>query len=312
MVLAKKKKSAISRKGDILFYWGVLLLPLIQIAIFYFAVNINSILMAFQTHVGDGVYVFSGFSNFADIFASTNASNLIELRYAIENSLFLYFFGLVAHTPLPILFSYYIYKNKLSGGIMKILLFLPSIIPATTLGSLYYYLGNHVFPAIGLVQLNDQSRWQVIFSLQLLALPFGYGASLIMYSGAMSGIDQSLSEAAQIDGAGPMQEFLHLTLPMIWPTFATFTIVGVAGIFTNQANLFAIFPKGFENPDETGKVTTIGYFLFKRVADLGNNTMPALNGYPQLSAYGVMFTVCAIPLVYAVKGLMSKLGPKTE
>ena len=308
MVIAKKKKTAISRKGDILFYWGILLLPLIQIAIFYFAVNINSFLMAFQKYnpVKNSYYFVNGFENFAQIFREMSYTN--TMKFAIGNSVFLYFWGLLVNTPLPIIFSYYIYKNKMSGGIIKLLLFIPSIIPATTLGTLYFLMGNSVCPELDLIAIQNQSRWQVWFSLVLIGMPFGFGANVIMYSGAMSGIDQSLSEAAQIDGAGPMQEFIHLTLPMVWPTFATFTTVGIASIFTNQANLFTIFPAGAPADNYT-----IGYFLFKEVANVESASLSqAQQGYPVLSAYAMLFTACAIPLVYLMKFIMAKIGPSVE
>ena len=46
---------------------------------------------------------------------------------------------------------------------------------------------------------------------------------------ALQGVPNSLVEAAKIDGAGPWQRFVSVTLPAIWPTMAFVTIMLVIG-----------------------------------------------------------------------------------
>ena len=45
---------------------------------------------------------------------------------------------------------------------------------------------------------------------------FGFGS--VIYLAALTGIDQTLYEAAQIDGAGPIQLFFKVTIPLLTPT----------------------------------------------------------------------------------------------
>jgi putative aldouronate transport system permease protein len=58
----------------------------------------------------------------------------------------------------------------------------------------------------------------------------GYGS--IIYLAAISGIDQGLYEAAEIDGAGRLQRLLHITLPGISTTIAIMTILTTGALLS--------------------------------------------------------------------------------
>ncbi len=53
------------------------------------------------------------------------------------------------------------------------------------------------------------------------------GAMMIIYLAALSGVPQSLYEAAEVDGAGPWKRFRHITLPMIAPATFYNLIIGM-------------------------------------------------------------------------------------
>ena len=129
----------------------------------------------------------------------------------------------------------------------------------------------------------------------------GFGISVLLYSGAMSGIDNSLIEAAKLDGATSLSEFWHVVLSSIFPTITTFLVVGVAGIFINQMALFNFF--GGEAPNS---LSTFGYYMFVKVEDAN------IAQFPRLSALGILMTVVAVPITFVVKYLLEKFGPKTD
>lgn len=54
----------------------------------------------------------------------------------------------------------------------------------------------------------------------------------------MDRIDTSVIEAGKMDGASPMQEFLHIILPNILPAVSVFLVTGLACFFTNDNNVF--------------------------------------------------------------------------
>ena len=110
-------KNGLSKRkvGERIFWWSVLLLPLIQFCIFYIGVNFNSILLAFQdieiSLDGSGYkYSWVGFANFKTTISAL--FNEPELVASLGNSLLAYAVGLIAGTGLALFFSYYIYKKQ--------------------------------------------------------------------------------------------------------------------------------------------------------------------------------------------------------
>ncbi len=60
------------------------------------------------------------------------------------------------------------------------------------------------------------------------------GWSAIIYLAAISGIDPSLYESAQMDGAGRIRRIWHITLPGISGTIAVLLILAVGGLFSGS------------------------------------------------------------------------------
>ena len=133
-----------------------------------------------------------------------------------------------------------------------------------------------------------------------------------MFSGTMSGINDSVVEASKIDGANVIQEFFHITIPMSFPTITTFVIIGIAAIFTDQAHLYTFYvedAQGMEN---------IGYFLYVQSlrSDVIAKTIETKGlvylSYPEISAFGLIITAVIIPVTFIVRWLMNKFGPSED
>ncbi|QYR22770.1 ABC transporter permease subunit [Paenibacillus sp. sptzw28] len=73
--------------------------------------------------------------------------------------------------------------------------------------------------------------WGVAIGTSLLK-ELGWGA--ILYLAAIAGIDQSLYEAAAIDGAGRLKRIIHVTIPGILPTLMVLIIFAVSGMLNNN------------------------------------------------------------------------------
>ena len=120
-----------------------------------------------------------------------------------------------------------------------------------------------------------------------------------MYSNSMSGISEEVIEAAKLDGATGIKKFFYVVFPQVFGTVSTFLIIGVAGIFTNQINLFSFYEASA--PDDV------------RVSTLTPNFSMALKFHAQPNAYAeaakidgannyqVLFKV-SIPLVKSLFG----------
>lgn len=281
-------------------------LPVIQFSIFYVGVNVNSILMAFQRiDVLNGTVTWT-FDNIKEAFTMMTTS--AELLPVLSTSLLSYVLILCIGTPLGLFFSYYIYKKLPFCGGFRVILFLPSIVSGIVMAAIYQFFFERAIPAIALeffgVQMkglmeNIETRYSVLIFYNIL---MSFGTSVLMYSNGMSGISQELVEAAHLDGASTIQEFWHITLPMVWPTLMTFLITGVAGIFTNQLGLFSFY--GTSAPEG---VRTYGYYFFTKT-----QTARSMSEYPLLSAMGLIMTSVVVPVTLFVKWALEKYGPSED
>lgn len=298
-IKAEKKPKSAFRQAEVsnrIFYAVMLIFPIAQFLVFYVGVNINSILLAFKEYQFEagGVYTFAGFENFKKLFL-----NLSTMSYAptlLKNSLILYFCGLCVGVPMALFFSYYIYKKSPCSKIFKVILFLPSIISSIVMVIIFRYFAERAVPELARILFGKEIRGllentDTIFgTLIFYNLFINFGGNVLLYTGAMAAIDESSVEAARLDGAGYFREFFFITIPQVFPTIATFLVVGIAGIFVNEMNLYAFF-----GPNAEGAVSTIGYMLFR------DTLSGTVSNYPYLSAFGLVLTIISLPLVIGVK-----------
>jgi multiple sugar transport system permease protein len=130
-------------------------------------------------------------------------------------------------------------------AVYRTLFFLPSVVPVVASSVLWMWLldptsglVNFVLSWIGLPgQLwfkgTQQAAWPPqLFdfgskdALVLMSL-WGVGNFMIIYLAALGDIPKQLYEAAQLDGAGPLRRFRHITLPMLSPVIFFNLVMGL-------------------------------------------------------------------------------------
>lgn len=296
----KKTQFGKKNRSKLIFYICGLALPLLQFAVFYIGVNINSVLLAFQKYDIREGYSFAGFENFAKVFR-----DFAELEYlgnSILNSLILFAFTLLGMFA-ALLFSFYISKRHFGSKLFRTVLFLPNIISNIVLVLMFKYFAENFIPTIlelitgnhhsGLLSSSssDLTFWTVLF----FTIWSGFGTQVLLFGGAMNGISQSVIEAAKLDGITPLKEFFYITLPMIMGTITTFVIVAVTAIFTNQMNLFSFFSKYADV-----QTYTLGYYFYRAVQTAG------MTDFPPLAALSVLMTIICVPITITVRFFLNK------
>ena len=283
----------------------MLLYPTVQFIIFYLGVNVNTILLSFEKFDGTK-YTFAGLDNFGMAFG--NIFQQKEWGMAIGNSLIYLVVSIAVGITLSLLFAYYIYLKKTCSKFFKVMLFMPAIVSSIVLTTIYKSIVNDVYPDIvekltganvtGLMRGSHTAQKFVTFFYNVT---FGFGTSVLLFTGAMSGTNESVMEYTDVDGANYTQKFFYVLLPMIFPTFITFMVMRFADTFMNQMNLLGIC--GDAAPYQ---VETIGYKLYTLTLK-ANGSFYEL---PLLATYGLIFTVVTIPTVFTIKYLLEKFGPK--
>lgn len=316
-ILTKKqpeKGMQTRKRNKLIFFIAMIAVPLLQFCIFYLYVNFNSIKMAFEIYripeSGQGYDVeFAGIENFK---IAWNAIFSTEGWDKIKYSLISYVVSLCIVTPLALFFSYYFVKKYLGHGMFRVLLYVPHIVGSVVMAVLYQaLLGDDIYGKLtgnpGLISSNPNQAAQTFLTILIFNIWIGFGTNVMMYTGTMSSVDSSLTESASLEGVNSLQEFWYIYFPMIWPTFVTFIVTGMTGLFTNQMCLFNFFN------DAGGSFETFGYYIFikskKARLEVG---LTAMASYSEVSALGLLITLFLVPVILTVRKLMTKYGPRTD
>lgn len=242
-----KKKRARSGLGNvkslrkqILDRWQLYLLlalPLIYIIIFAY-VPMGGLVIAFKNYnVRDGIFgsPWVGFDNFMKFFSS------YKFPIVMKNTLVISLYGLAVSFPIPIIFA--LMLNSMIGEKYKkaiqTVTYIPYFISTVVMvglifqilnnrsgiyGSLYGLFTSEPAPSI----LAEGKLFKHIFVWSGVWQTTGYSA--IIYIAALAGVDQSLHEAARIDGASRFQRLLYVDVPAILPTASIMLILAVGNI----------------------------------------------------------------------------------
>ena len=188
---------------------------------------------------GIGPATWAGFDNYVEVF--TNPKLVGSILNSFE--LILYF------SIIPVLLALFA-ANIIRGiatsrlaGVSRTVLFLPQVIPLVAAGIMWTWLlatnglVNQLLRAIGLGEITR--AWLGDFSTALPAVGVigawvQFGFCLLLLLAGMTKIDPNLYEAARIDGAGPVREFVSITLPSLRQELAvaiTITVIAALASF---------------------------------------------------------------------------------
>ena len=313
--LNNNRKRYTRKQRRMVFYTLMFALPILQFLLFYLYVNFNSIIMAFQEKVEKETIGYETSFTWKHMESAFKFFKDEECWKMLSNSFYLLFGQLFIVTPLALLFSYYIAKGKPASSFFRIMLYLPQVLSVVVLGVLYQEIMNKVYPYIAetwfgkkdVASLMTQSSTYnaQFWGAYIFTLWFSFGTNVLIYTGAMSSIDQSIVESAHLDGVTNMQEFWHIYVPMIFSTLTTFIVTGLAGIFNNQMSLHTFFG------NNKSKVKVFGYYFYGTAAMNIENSGPA-QVLHELAALGLIATLIIIPITLIVRKLLNKYGPRVD
>lgn len=295
------------QKNKYLFVESMVFLAVVNFVIFYCAVNVNSIMLAFKEFIGYSetgkeLYRFS-WHNFEILFKQLRdpASDILP---ALKNTIIFFVSNTLVMLPLCYFVSYFLYKKIFGFRVFRVVFFIPSILSAVVLVTVFKEMIKTDGPL---------SKMLLIFGYKmpsLLASPLtakwvivaytmwtGFGVNVILYQGAMSRIPDSVIEAGELDGVTSFGELFRIITPMMWPTLSTTIILSLTGIFTASGPIL-LFTEGKYD------TFTISYWIYSQV------TFSKSYEYP--SATGLFFTAIGLPIVLTVRYFINKVYDDVE
>ena len=208
---------------------------------------------------------FVGLENYRQVLSDTNFVK------TLKNTVWYVVWSLIIGLPLPYISAVFLNEMLHLKQYFKITTYLPAILPGMAvyllwtlvygegssglINSLLYFLG--VSPVRW---LSDGGKGIVLIIIMMSWN--GFGGTLIMYLATLQGVDQSLYEAARLDGAGLWRRFTNITFPHTRGIILLLAVRQIIGVF-GVAEQVLVMTGGGPNGATMSLGLTNYYYAFK-------------------------------------------------
>lgn len=257
---------------------------------------LRTLLMSFFRIEGvtDGFskWQFVGLANYGKLLGTT------LFRISMWNLFRIWLFGGLIVLSLALLFAVIITSGIRGRSFFRAMIYLPNIVSAVALATMwlqYVYspkfgLLRSVFTALHLPKLasiqwlsNDHK-----FMALLIAYCFGMvGYHMLIFSSGIERISSDYFEAATLDGANRIQQFKHITLPLLKGMFHTnITMWSVSSVG------FFVWSQLFSTVTADTQTITPMVYMYMQIFGAGNSVTERNAGIG--AAVGVLLSICVV------------------
>lgn len=243
----------------------IFVLPFIlSFCVFWIYPLFSTIQMSFQS-IKPGEVEWVGFNNYAKLLKDKT------FHVALINSFEYMILTLVLLIPFPMLFACIMDSRLVKAkGFYKSLLYLPALTSVVVAGTLFRLMFseleggqmNVILSWFGMEPIKWlKARPTGFFALLVIACWRWTGVNMLYFIAGLKNIDNSLYEAADIDGANAVKKFRYITMPLLKPTtiyVLTISIYAGLAMFLESYMIYS----GNDSPNNIG-LTIVGY-LYRR------------------------------------------------
>lgn len=233
----------------------------------------------------NGTGTFIGFQNYINIFKDD------LFLSSIGNTFFYAFVKTFVSLFLALLFALLLNKKFRGNKLVRILVYLPAIIPSVAsimvwsqLFSKDFSLLNYFLSFFGISPIDWTSYSNSMGSVLLMGIWTSIGPNMLICLAALQGVPEEVIEASKLDGANAVERLFSVTIPTISPTLFFISITGIIGGLQAYAEMQLLFGNG------TDKTLTMAWNVVLNAFSLdGSKTM----GYACAQAW-VLFVIIII------------------
>ena len=236
-----------NKKSKVVSYnkWGwFFLIPFIVIYSLFqliplFTTIYNSLFENYMSGLKQIGPTYVGFANFGKLFTPNEGK--VEILTYFGNTMIMWVMGFVPQILISLLLGAWFSDNRLrlkGDRFFKTVMYLPNLIMASAFAMLFFALFsdggpiNSMLVAAGILSepfkffaSTAATRW-LVAAMNLL---MWFGNTTILLMAGMLGIDTSLYEAAEVDGATSTERFFKITLPLLKPILIYVMITSLIG-----------------------------------------------------------------------------------
>lgn len=297
--MSKKKRSCVSYTK-----WGyIFLIPFFLVYTIFSLVPListfyNSLFENYMSGLTQVGPKFVGLENFSKIF-----SNGDLIKYS-GNTMIMWLLGFIPQILVSLLLAAWFtdLRLKLRGSaFFKTVIYMPNLIMASAFAMLFFSIFSDFGPVNDILiktgVLSEPFRflsnvWGARGLVALMNFLMWFGNTTILLMAGMMGIDISLFEAADVDGAKSFQIFRFITMPLLKPILVYVAITSLIGGI-QMFDVPQILTNGKGTPNNS--VTTLIMYL--------NNHLYSKN-YGMAGALSVcLFVITAILSLFVYRSL---------
>ena len=292
----KKKGLNMEQKRN-LTGWAFLLPAALLIFVFCFYPMVQALILSFQKGTGSAVQS-AGFANYARILKDAT------FQQCLFNTIFYFVIQVPIMLILALILAQLLNSPDIKGkGIYRTMIFLPCATSLVSYSMIFKSLFandglvNRVLSTVGIPTVDwFQNAWAARWVIVIALVWRWTGYNMVFYLAGLQNIDYSIYEAARIDGASPLQQFVHLTIPLLKPTILLTAIMSTSGtlqLFDESVNLTAGGP---------GKATmTLTHYIY----NISLVETPKFN-------YAAALSVFILVVVAVLSAIQMKVGDKRD
>lgn len=285
-----------------IFVWSILSVQIAHFLIFWLYVNFDSIMLAFKNASGGVEYWTT--ENFVWVFRELFHPQNDSLQLAFINTMKFFLMNVIIF-PLGLFYAYAFYKKMPGRSFYRLMFYIPVIVSGVVMSTFYRYMLQPKGP-IGLLYTNLtgeiapsflREKEYALKAVMIYSLWAGISGNLLVVGGALARIPPEIIESGKMDGIGWLREMWQLCIPIAWPTVSIILLMMIANIFNTTGDIL-LLTGGY------GDTTTISYWLFTQIK--------FQSSYYRPSAFGLVLTAIAIPLMLVTRHFLDKIYADVE
>jgi multiple sugar transport system permease protein len=288
LTLPGKPKSKRLRHEAVLFY--ICIAPFILGILFFELIPmLSSFVLSFTDWDILTAPKFIGLQNYITAFTSDPNFPIIlkvTAKYA--------FISVPLRLTVALLLAVLLNEATRGVGFFRTAFYLPAIISSVAAAVLWQWILNPVYgPVNGFLGLFGITgpNWFTDPHYALWALiimsPWGVGGEMLIFLAGLKGIDKQLYESAELDGAGTLTRFFHITLPMVSPSLFFNLVMSIIGAFQTFDTAYVISTSHAGQLGDPGK-STLFYMIY-----LYNRAFSGHMGYASALAW-ILFAIIMV------------------
>lgn len=243
----------------------------------------------------DGIsqaYKFIGLSNYRNVLSDPRFWNsiCITLIFTVLSAV------LINMGALVIAFILEIQISKRIQSMVRVLIFLPTVMMPVIVGFIWYYYYKFAIPSVfevlGLTELSkiefigtDKSLYSTI----IVSVWLQTGTSMMIYIAALTSIPKEIHESAKMDGASALKVIRHISIPLLAAAFSINIVLSIINGFKQFDQIWVMTKGGPGNSTEV-----LSLLIYNKAYSANDMGFATVTGF-------IMFLIVMFISVYIIR-----------